>query len=135
MCNVPDYGTTEVADHAIALTMALRRALFLHHDALRNGPADGWWATRTPLLRRTSSQTFGVVGLGRIGTAAALRAKALGFRVAFHDPYRPNGADLALGIARADTLEALLRQSDVVSMHLPDTPESRGMMDAAAFAA
>ena len=135
VCNVPDYGTTEVADHAIALMIGLRRALFLHHDALRDGPADGWWATRTPLLRRSSAQTFGIVGLGRIGTAAALRARAFGMRVVFYDPYRPNGADLALGIERAETLEALLAQSDVVSMHLPETPESKGMMGAAQFAA
>ena len=134
VCNVPDYGTTEVADHAIALVLALRRALFLHHDQLRDGPPGAWWATRTPLLRRSSSQTFGVVGLGRIGTAAALRAKALGMRVVFFDPARPNGADLALGIARADTLEDLLRQSDVVSMHVPETPETVGMMAAPQFA-
>lgn len=135
VCNVPDYGTTEVADHAIALMLALRRALLLHHDALRDGPPEGWWATRTPLLRRSSAQTFGVVGLGRIGTAAALRAKAFGMRVVFYDPYRPNGADLALGIERAPSLHDLLRQSDVVSMHLPETPESMGMMGAAEFAA
>lgn len=135
ICNVPDYGTTEVADHAIALMLALRRALLLHHDQLRDGPATAWWATRTPLLRRGSTQTFGVVGLGRIGTAAALRAKAFGMRVCFYDPYRPNGADLALGIERADSLHGLLARSDVVSMHLPQTPESVGMMGAAEFAA
>ena len=135
VCNVPDYGTAEVAEHAIALAMALRRGLFMHFDALRDGPAHGWWATPTPLLRRTTSQTFGVVGLGRIGTAAALRAKALGFRTIFFDPNRPNGADLALGIGRAATLHEMLEQSDVVSMHVPQTPETVGMMNAAAFAA
>ena len=56
-------------------------------------------AYKTPLLRRLSAQTFGIVGLGRIGTAAALRAKALGFKVVFYDPYRPNGAELAIGVA------------------------------------
>ena len=134
VCNVPDYGTTEVADHAIALMMALRRGLLLHHDAQRSTPYPGWWATRSPLLRRMGTQTFGVVGLGRIGTAAALRAKALGFDVVFFDPYRPNGADLALGIRRTGTLEEMLPQCDVVTMHLPETPESRGMMGAAEFA-
>ncbi len=104
VCNVPDYGTTEVADHAIALAMALRRGLLWHHDAQRAEPPAPWVATNFPLLRRTSAQTFGVVGLGRIGTAAALRAKGLGFKVVFYDPYRPNGADLALGIGRAANL-------------------------------
>ena len=55
-------------------------------------------------------QTFGIVGLGRIGTAVALRAKAFGFRVVFYDPYRPNGTELALGIERvADAGRAAAR--------------------------
>ena len=56
-------------------------------------------------------------------------------RVVFYDPYRPNGAELALGIHRAPSLMALCEQSDVVSMHLPHTPESIRMMGAAQFAA
>ncbi len=134
VCNVPDYGTTEVADHAIAMTLALRRGLLMHYDRQRHDPPDAWAAKPNPLLRRTGAQTFGVVGLGRIGTAAVLRAKALGFKAVFFDPHRPNGAELALGIARADTLDALLRQSDVLSVHAPDTPETRGMIGAAEFA-
>ena len=73
-------------------------------------------------------QTFGIIGLGRIGTAVALRARAFGFRVVFYDPYLPNGADLALGIGRAATLEDLLRQTDTLSIHAPLTPETRGML-------
>ncbi|MGI4952096.1 MAG: C-terminal binding protein [Janthinobacterium lividum] len=135
ICNCPDYGTTEVADHAMALALSLRRGILFHHDRQRATPPDGWWSTGSPLLRRAGTQGFGIVGLGRIGTAVALRAKAFGFRVVFYDPYRPNGAELALGIERAPTLEALLPQADVLSMHLPHTPESAGMMGAAEFAA
>jgi phosphoglycerate dehydrogenase-like enzyme len=134
VCNVPDYGTTEVADHAIALAMALRRGLLWHHDQQRATPPAPWVAANIPLLRRIGSQTFGVVGLGRIGTAVALRAKGLGFKVVYYDPYRPNGTGLALGIGRAATLEDLLRQSDVLSIHVPHTPETKGMIDAAALA-
>ena len=135
ICNVPDYGTTEVADHAMALALSLRRGIVFHHDRQRAVPPDGWWSTGSPLLRRLTGQGFGIVGLGRIGTAVSLRAKAFGFRVAFYDPYRPNGAELALGIERCASLEELLAQSDVVSMHLPHSPESAGMMGAAQFAA
>ena len=135
ICNCPDYGTTEVADHAMALALSLRRGILLHHDRQRATPPGGWWSAPSPLLRRAGVQGFGIVGLGRIGTAVALRAKAFGFRVAFYDPYRPNGTELALGIARAHTLEELLPQSDVLSMHLPHSPESAGMMGAAQFAA
>ena len=130
VCNVPDYGTTEVADHAIALALSLRRGLLLHHDRQRGTPPAPWVATLDPLVRRLSAQTFGIVGLGRIGTAVALRAKALGFRVTFFDPHRPNGAELALGIGRAASLPDLLRQADVLSLHTPHTPETIGMIGA-----
>ncbi len=130
VCNVPDYGTTEVADHAIALTMALRRGLLLHHDWQRQPNGAPWKAVFDPMIRRTGALTFGVIGQGRIGTAAALRAKALGYRVVFFDPYRPNGAELSIGVHRALTLEDLLRQTDTLSIHAPLTPETKGMIGA-----
>lgn len=130
VCNVPDYGTMEVADHAIALTLALRRGLLIYHANQRAEPPAAWAQIDTPLVRRLDVQTFGVLGLGRIGTAAALRARALGFRVVFYDPYRPNGTELALGLHRARTFDELLRQSDVLSLHPPLTPETGGMIGA-----
>ncbi len=130
VCNVPDYGTTEVADHAIALAMALRRGLLLHHEWQRRPQGAPWKAVFDPLIRRTSALTFGIIGQGRIGTAAALRAKALGYRVVFFDPYRPNGAELAIGVARALSLEDLLRQTHTLSIHAPLTPETTGMIGA-----
>jgi phosphoglycerate dehydrogenase-like enzyme len=63
--------------------------------------------------------TFGIVGLGRIGTATALRAKALGFHVCFHDPYLPKGADKAVDMERVRTLDELLGRADVLSLHCP----------------
>jgi phosphoglycerate dehydrogenase-like enzyme len=125
VCNVPDYGVEEVADHAIALAMALCRQLFpLDQEAKQLG----WIIRVEPKLRRLRELTFGVVGLGRIGTATALRAKALGFKVIFHDPYLPNGADKALGISRARTLDEALAKADVLSLHCPLTDETRNMI-------
>jgi phosphoglycerate dehydrogenase-like enzyme len=108
--------------------------LFLHHETQRHTPPAAWAPIWTPLIRRLDVQTFGIVGLGRIGTAAALRAKAFGFKVVFYDPFRPNGAELALGIGRAKTLEDLLRQADILSLHAPLTPETKGMIGAAELA-
>lgn len=127
VCNVPDYGTEEVADHAIALTLALCRQLFpLDAEAKQLG-----WQISLPIankMRRLRTLTFGLVGLGAIGTATALRAKALGFRVIFHDPYLPRGASKALGVERARSLDALLDEADVISIHCPLTDETRGMI-------
>ena len=135
VCNLPDYGTTEVADHAIALALALRRGLLLHHDAQRGDatrqalPAP-WEPIDSPLIQRPSHRVFGVLGLGRIGTAAALRAKAFGWRVVFHDPYRPNGTELALGLERARRIEELFAEADALSLHTPLTTATRGLVDA-----
>ena len=125
--NVPDYGTTEVADHAMSL--ALRRGLLIHLEAQRADPSAVWRYIDDPLVRRSSVQTFGIVGMGRIATAVALRAKAFGFRVVFFDPCLPNGVELGLGINRAPTLEALMEQTDTLSIHVPLTAETRGMIN------
>jgi phosphoglycerate dehydrogenase-like enzyme len=126
--NVPDYGTTEVADHAMALALSLRRGLLLHHEIQRADPPPIWRYVDDPLVRRSSVQTFGLIGMGRIATAVALRAKAFGFRVVFYDPHVPNGVELGLGIERAATLEALLSKTDTLSVHAPLTRETRGLL-------
>ncbi len=125
VCNVPDYGTEEVADFAILLTLALQRRL---HQALADVRAGNWsWRAAEP-GRRLRGQRFGIIGCGRIGTAAALRAKALGFSVQFYDPYVSNGYEKAIGVARCSSLDELLRTSDVVSLHCPLTSQTRGMI-------
>jgi phosphoglycerate dehydrogenase-like enzyme len=133
VCNVPDYGTTEVADHAMALALALRRGIILHYEKQRATPPAPWQAIDNPLIRRLGSLTFGILGLGRIGTAVALRAKAFGARVVCYDPYQPNGVERGLGIERARSLEELLRQIDVLSVHAPLTAETRGLLSFAAL--
>jgi phosphoglycerate dehydrogenase-like enzyme len=125
VCNVPDYGTEEVADHAIALALALYRQLFpLDAEAKRLG----WKITVSARMRRLRGQVFGIIGLGRIGTATALRAKAFGFQVVFFDPHLANGADKALGIERAGSLDELLTRADVVSVHCPLSAETQRMI-------
>lgn len=128
VCNVPDYGTCEVADHALALALSLRRGVLLHHETQRGSSPAPWMQIETPLVQRLQKFTFGIVGLGRIGTAAALRAKAFGWDVLFYDPYAPNGIDKALGIERTRDIKDLFRRSTTLSMHCPCTKETRGMV-------
>src|SRR4051812_5970844 len=135
VCNVPDYGTTEVADSAIAIMLAFARGTLALDAALRADLKANWTHTPNVTGRRLRGATFGVVGLGRIGTAAAMRARAFGMNVAFYDPGLPNGAELSFGFTRTRTLEALLGMADVVSIHTPLNDSTRGMINASAIAA
>ena len=128
--NVPDYGTMEVADHAIALMLTLMKGTALHTERLRQDPNGNWKPTLNPFGKRLSACTFGVVGLGRIGTAAALRAKAFGMNVVFYDPHVANGVDLAVGVTRIRSLSDLFEQCDVISVHAPLSDGTRNLIDA-----
>ncbi|KAK6430826.1 hypothetical protein LTR95_013018 [Oleoguttula sp. CCFEE 5521] len=128
VCNVPDYGTSEIADHAMGLVLSLRRGILLHHERQRATPPASWNYINSPLVARLQNKTFGVFGLGRIGTAVALRAKAFGFNVLFYDPCLPNGVDKSLALERTKDVRDLFRRSEVLSLHAPCTRETRGMV-------
>ncbi len=127
VCNVPDYGTEEVADSALAMTLSLTRGSHFLNSRLRRGIGE-WNIDQAAPVPRLRSRVFSIVGCGRIGTAAALRAKAFGFDVVFYDPYVPDGIDKSLGIRRVDSLNELLSQAYVLSMHCPLTNETRGLI-------
>jgi D-3-phosphoglycerate dehydrogenase/C-terminal binding protein len=129
VANVPDYGTEEVADSAIGLVLALTRGINLFNTRLQRGSADWSYMHGAPLVR-LRGRVFAVIGLGRIGTAAALRARALGMDVAFYDPYKPDGIDKALGVRRVEKLDDLFRQAFVLSVHCPLTEETRHIVGA-----
>ncbi len=131
--NVPDYGSEEVADTAIGMMLALTRGIHVMNSRCREkrGP---WGYQQVAPIARLRGRPFGVVGLGRIGTAVALRAKTLGMDVLFYDPYKPDGYDKALGVRRVESLDELLAQSMVVSLHCPHTEETRHMINAATIA-
>lgn len=134
LCNVPDYGSEEVADSALGLLLSLARGIHRANSRLRGGGEDWSYMVAAPLLR-LRGRVLGVVGLGRIGTAMALRGKSLGMDVAFFDPFKPDGCDKALGIRRVETLEELLAQSLAVTLHCPLTEATQHLIDAAALAA
>ena len=135
VCNVPDYGTTEVADSALAMMLAFARGTVALDSALRADLKNSWTHVHNVTARRLRGACYGVIGLGRIGTASALRARAFGMNVAFYDPYLPNGAELAFGFTRAATLHELLGMADVVTIHSPLTGETKALIDSKAVAA
>lgn len=128
LANVPDYGTEEVADSAIGMTLALTRGIHFMNNRLQREQGEWSYSQLSP-LHRLRGKTFAIIGLGRIGTATALRARALGFRVLFYDPYLPQGVDKALGIERANSLDELVQNAYVLSLHCPLTEQTRNIVD------
>ncbi len=130
--NVPDYGTEEVADTALGMLLSLTRGIHRAGSRLRDAQDDWAYQVAAPLVR-LRGRVLGIVGLGRIGTAVAVRGQALGMDVAFYDPYKPDGHDKALGIRRVETLEELLAQALVVSLHCPLSAETHHLINARAI--
>jgi D-3-phosphoglycerate dehydrogenase/C-terminal binding protein len=128
VANVPDYGTEEVADSAIGLTLSLTRGIMLLDRRMRE-QRGAWTPTEAGALRRLRGRVFGIIGFGRIGKATALRAKALGLDVIFYDPYVPDGTDKALGVRRTETLELLLQAAHIVSLHCLHSAETHKLID------
>ena len=135
VCNVPDYGTTEVADSAIAMMLTFARGTAACDAALRADLKGGWTHLTNVAARRLRGAWLGVVGFGRIGTAVALRAQAFGMRIAFYDPHLPNGAELPFGYTRARTISELLGLADVLTIHAPLTEDTHSMINGVAVAA
>jgi D-3-phosphoglycerate dehydrogenase/C-terminal binding protein len=132
VCNVPDYGVDEVADHAIALMLACNRGIMRVERTIRSS-LQFWDRRAVGSVPRLAKMTMGIVGLGRIGGATALRAKALKMRVIACDPYLRPGLEKVLGVQMVD-LDTLLTESDVVSLHTPLTEETRNLINAQALA-
>lgn len=128
VANVPDYSIGTVADHAFALLLALNRKLLLADNVIRSGKW-GVWTSPSPKLMGVDleGKTLGLIGIGKIGSAVAARAKGFGMKVIAYDPYIPKEAAEKLGIELVD-LETLLKNADFVSIHSPLTNETRGMI-------
>jgi glyoxylate reductase len=120
--NTPGVLTAATADLTLALLLAVRRRIVVVDSAVREGHWRGGWADPDFLGRDVSGSTLGIVGFGRIGRAVAHRAAAFGMRVLRHSRNRV-GEDWR-------ELEELLAEADAVSLHVPLTPETSGMLDA-----
>ncbi|WP_157987439.1 C-terminal binding protein [Jiangella endophytica] len=127
--NVADYATDEVADHAVLLMLAATRRLAHFQASTRSD----WISVDRPPVMRLRGSRLGIVGLGRIGTAMAVRAHALGMTVAAHDPFIGRESFDRAGVLPV-SLGELLATSDVISLHAPLTAGSHHLLDRPAFA-
>ena len=133
IANVPEFCSDEVAEHALGLMLAVIRKIVLADRKSRCGE----WATAMDAvlrpMRRLSGQTLGLVGLGKIGRSLAAKARGLGLHVIGYDPYIAPKAAKAAGIPTL-SLEELLPQTDILSLHVPGTSETRNMINASTLA-
>ncbi len=123
VCNTPDYCTTEVADHTMALLLSIVRGVFQHAKQVEQKT----WQKDIPGSFRLEGKTFGCIGFGRIGRATALRAKAFGMKVIYFDPFA-SITNIEEGIERVTTLDEIARLSDIISLHTPLTKETQNIV-------
>ena len=121
--NTPGVLDAATADLAFALMLATRRRLVEGDVLIRSGGWNTHWSANPNLGRDMSGATLGIVGLGRIGSAVARRARAFEMRVLYHQRTRVESAD-----AEYRELDDLLKESDVVSLHAPLTPATTGLI-------
>jgi D-3-phosphoglycerate dehydrogenase len=126
VCHTPAYCTDEAADHAIAAVLSLLRGLHRFDRAIQRR---AWDIASGGTLRRLSGTKLGIIGLGRIGRGVAERARALGMEVIGSHPTRSAEQIAALGV-RPASLEQLLAEADVVSLHAPGDPHARPLLGA-----
>src|SRR3989454_9347599 len=123
---VPDYCMHEVSDHAMALLLALARKIPLSNKLVQAGR---WDMPAVVPIHRLAGRVLGLVGFGNIPRALAPKAKALGLRIVAHDPYVSPQA-LSAAAVEGMSLDHLLEISDIVSIHAPLTPATRGLFNA-----
>ena len=125
---VPDYCVDEVSDHVMALALTWNRRVALFDRSVKS---DGWGSVPlTMRMMRLRGKTMGVVGFGRIGQAAARKARAFGLRVLAFDPYMTSEQCALRGARKVDDLGELLRESHFVTLHSPLNESTRGMIGA-----
>lgn len=123
--NIPDYCIPEVSDHAIAMILALQRKVAFYNARMKAGEWDlnkGW------MMHRIENQTLGLVAFGNIARAVCKKALTLGMNVIAYDPYLTDEQIIEGGAEPTKDLDVLLMNSDVISVHTPLTPETRGLI-------
>lgn len=132
VANTASFGTEEVSNHTIMHFLVCARKFVLHDKLVRSG---GWTRKQLAPMGHVLGQTFGIVGLGDIGRAVARKARAFGLQVIAYDPYVASWDALECGVEMVDTLQALCRRSDYVSVHVYLNEETHHLIGRAELAA
>jgi len=131
VCNVPDYGVHEVAEHTVALALALLRQLPMIDRRLRSG---AWKIVPDRPMPSLADSTYATAGFGRIARAAHAMMAGFGVKSIAYDPYVPADVMAAAHVEKVER-DAIFSRADILSLHLPLTPETRHFVNAASLAA
>jgi D-3-phosphoglycerate dehydrogenase / 2-oxoglutarate reductase len=133
VANVPDFCKEEVAEHTLGLILAVSRKIAHADRRVRQGQWRGLVQREILPLYRLRGRTLGVIGMGKIGRTVAQKAQALGMSVIASDPYLSPAEENQLGVPLLSP-EELLPRADIVSLHVPLTPETRHLINARTLA-
>ena len=118
--NAPESTSITVAEHAMGLIMSLARKISIADKSVKEGK----WEKSKFMGIELNGKTLGIIGMGRIGTQVAIRAKAFGMEILVYDPYITEEAGVELGVTVVE-LDYLLKNSDIMTIHVPLTPETK----------
>lgn len=124
VCNAPQSNIVSAAEHTVALLLALARSVPQADRSLRGGQ----WQRSAFQGVELSGKTLGVLGLGRVGTLVAQRCSAFGMRLLAYDPYVSEERAARIGVELVATVPELCAQADILTVHLPKTPETLGLI-------
>ncbi len=129
VANTPDYGIDEVSDSALAMILYLTRKIGVLELLAKDDP-NYWLGKEFNLnMKRLNTLSLGIVGLGRIGGSIAKKFSSFTRKIAFYDPYIPNGYEKVFDIKRCKNLSDLLKESDILSINTPLTNETKSMVN------
>lgn len=129
ICNVPDYGIDEVSDTALAMILNLSRGITKYNEYMIKNLYKNWQNKHFKKIIRSSKINLGVIGAGKIGSKVILKANYLNFNTFFYDPYKESGYEKIITSRRMTTLNEFLKVSDIISIHVPLTQETKGMVN------
>ncbi|MDI3482611.1 MAG: D-3-phosphoglycerate dehydrogenase / 2-oxoglutarate reductase [Candidatus Methanomethylophilaceae archaeon] len=127
--NTPSANIISAAEHSMAMMLALARNIVWAHQSVHEGK----WERKRFTGIELFGKTLGIVGVGRVGAEVAKRARAFGMKLIGYDPFLPEDIAESLGV-RLTTLEEVLSESDIITIHTPLTPSTKNMIDREEFA-
>ena len=129
ICNTPDYGIDEVSDTTIAMIMNFTRGIQEYDIFSKKISDNSWQENINPKKKRSSSIVIGVLGAGRIGSSVLLKARSIGFKTIYYDPYKEQGHDKVVSAKSCDTIEEFLKLADIISINAKLNNETNSLVN------